>query len=68
MTRDDVSRTLRYMENIRERCYEASPREVKRLDAEYGRCWKAIEPYVNGSIPYTEAPSSALETAAWASR
>ena len=57
MTRDDVSRTLRQMERIREDSYQAPSRaEEQRLDREYGRMWAAIEPYVSGREPYSEPP------------
>lgn len=56
MTREQVSRTLRYMESIRLASYEAeTKREEQRLKAEYGRLWRSIEPYVNGEQPYSEA-------------
>ncbi len=67
MTREEVSRTLRHMEQIRMDSYEAEgAREEKRLDREYGRLWKLIEPYVNGTKPYTEAPPKD-DRAAWSS-
>jgi hypothetical protein len=54
MTRDQVNRTLSHMERIRMDSYEAdTPAEEKRLTAEYGRLWRAIEPYVSGREPYT---------------
>lgn len=70
MTREDVSRTLRYMEHLRESSYEASPRKAKQMDAEYGRLWESIRPYVEGKIPYSESKPSEVEgdRAAWASR
>jgi len=69
MTRDQVSRILREMEDIRMRSYEVGPREERRLDREYGRLWAAIEPFATGAVPYTtEAPISESEAAAWASR
>jgi hypothetical protein len=56
MTRDQVDRTLSEMERIRMDSYEAeTPAEEKRLTAEYGRLWRAIEPYVNGREPYSDA-------------
>lgn len=55
MTRDDVARTLRFMENIREQSYEAeTKREERRLVREYARMAKAIKPYIDGTIPYSE--------------
>jgi hypothetical protein len=56
MTREDVARTLRFMESIREQSYEAeTKREERRLVREYGRMAKAIKPYIDGAIPYSEA-------------
>lgn len=53
MTRDDVSRTLSHMERIRMDSYEADTKaEERQLTAEYGRLWRAIEPYVSGRRPY----------------
>jgi len=53
MTREQVSRTLRYMEQLRENSHEAeTPAEERRKTKEYGRLWKAIEPYVTGRKPY----------------
>ena len=55
MTREDVARTLRMMEHVRELSYEAgTKKEEKRLTAEHGRMWRAIKPYVEGSRPYSE--------------
>lgn len=54
MTRGQVSRILLEMEHIRMESYEAATvREERRLDAEYGRLWSVIEPYVTGQQPYT---------------
>jgi hypothetical protein len=56
MTRDTVNGILRQMEQIRMDSYEAETvREERRLDREYGRLWKIIEPYVTGKTPYSEA-------------
>ena len=55
MTREQVSRTLMHMEQIRMDSYEAeTAREEKRLTAEYGRLWRVIQPFVEGKEPYTE--------------
>lgn len=55
MTREQVSRTLRYMEHLRMASYEAdSEREERKLTAEYGRLWRSIAPYVEGKTPYTD--------------
>lgn len=68
VTRDDVSRTLRQMENIREQSYEAETEaEERRLDREYGRLSKSIRPYLDGSKPYSE-PSVPVDPAAAAAR
>lgn len=53
MTREQVSQTLRYMEQIREDSGEAEPPVAKRLIAEYGRLWRIVKPYVEGKTPYT---------------
>lgn len=56
MTRDDVARTLRMMEHVRHLSYEAeTKREERRLVREYARMAKAIKPYIDGTIPYSEA-------------
>jgi hypothetical protein len=50
MTRDEYSRTLRYMERLRMDSYEAeTAREERRMTAEYGRLAKQIEPYALGT-------------------
>lgn len=55
MTRDDVARTLRFMERIREDSYEAeTKREERRLVREYAKMHKAIEPYITGKKPYSD--------------
>lgn len=54
MTREDVARTLRMMERVREMSYEAeTKREERRLVREYGRMHKAIEPYITGKKQYS---------------
>ena len=56
MTREEVNRRLMHMEQLREWSYEADTRaEERRMTAEYGRMWKAIEPYVTGKKPYSDA-------------
>ena len=55
MTRDQVNSILRQMEQIRMESYECeTDAQVKKLDAQYGRLWRAIEPYINGRKPYTD--------------
>lgn len=55
MTRDDVARTLGYMERLREASYEAeTKREERRMVAEYGRLSRAIRPYLEGKRPYAQ--------------
>lgn len=50
MTREQISRTLMYMERLRMDSYEAETKtEERRLNAEYGRLWKSIRPYVEGT-------------------
>lgn len=50
MTRAEYNRILSQMESIRMDSYEAeTPTQAKRMDAEYGRLFKLIEPYANGS-------------------
>jgi hypothetical protein len=62
MTREQVSRTLMYMEHLRLSSYEAETRkEKRRLNAEYGRLWASIRPYVEGTEPFTDqSPTSAM--------
>ena len=56
MTRDDVARTLRFMEHVREQSYEAeTKREERRLVREYSQMARAIKPYIDGTTPYSEA-------------
>lgn len=58
MTRDDVARTLRMMEQCRELSYEArNKREERRLTREYDAMWNAIEPFVTGKTPYAMEPA-----------
>lgn len=55
MTRDDVNRTLRMMEQCRHLRMEAETiTEERRLTREYRRMWDSIEPYVSGNKPYSE--------------
>lgn len=54
MTREEINRTLRHMERLREDADEAEGAERKRLDREYGRLWKQIEPFVMGSEPLSD--------------
>jgi hypothetical protein len=50
MKRSDYERTLRMMEHVRLASYEAETKaEEKRLIADYGRMWKAIEPFATGA-------------------
>lgn len=56
MTRDEYSRTLRYMEHLRECMDEAeTPREEKRMEREYGALWKSIKPYATGELKLKES-------------
>lgn len=69
MKRSEFSRTLRYMEGVREAAYEAeNTTEERRLNAEYLRLWRSIEPYANGTLKLEEdTPAEAAgERAAWA--
>jgi|GEM_PF-1584241 hypothetical protein len=60
MTRAEVDRTLMRMESIRMDAMEAeSAAEERRLNAEYDRLWKAIQPYVSGSEPYSDPTPTA---------
>lgn len=55
MTREDVARELRMMEQVRHDSYEAeTSKEEKRLTSLYGKMAKAIEPYITGKKPYSE--------------
>lgn len=55
MTRDQVNSILRQMEHVRELSYEAETRaEERRLDKEYGRLSKSIEPWITGKRPYSD--------------
>lgn len=60
---EDVNRVLRQMEQLRHDAMEAETvAEERRLDREYGRLYRVIEPYLNGTEPYTEAnPQPARE-------
>lgn len=53
MTRDEYSRTLRYMEHIRMASYEAETKaEARRLNREYAILSKQIEPYALDQRPF----------------
>jgi hypothetical protein len=55
VTRAEVAQQLRLMEHCRHLSYEAeTKREERRLLREYGLMWRAIEPYVNGTKPYSD--------------
>lgn len=55
MTREAVNRILRQMEQIRHDSYEAdSEKDVRRLAAEYGRLWKIVKPYCEGTKPFAD--------------
>jgi hypothetical protein len=55
MTHEDVNRTLRYMEHLREAADEAeSAAEARRLDREYGALWRSVEPFVMGTEPFAD--------------
>ena len=55
MTRDQVSATLRMMEQLRENSYEAeSRRDELRMQRQYSAMWAAIQPYVTGAEPYAD--------------
>lgn len=57
MTREQVNRILRDMEHIRELSYEAENKKKEaELVREYEQLWAAIEPYIDGDIPYDPSP------------
>lgn len=52
MTREELSRTLMYMERLRMNSYEAeTKRQEREMVAEYKRLWETIEPYVRAENP-----------------
>lgn len=55
MTREQVNRMLRHMEQLRMDADEAETKKQEReLLAEYGRLSQAIRPYIEGKLPYSE--------------
>lgn len=55
MTREEVSRTLMHMEQIRHEAMEAgSVKRERELDELYGLNWDAIKDYVEGREPYDD--------------
>lgn len=59
MKRAQYEQLLRQMEHCRELSYEADTvAEERRLTADYGRMWKAVEPYAMGALPFDDEPAS----------